>query len=196
MGSTTLSPAPPNGKPFVSMNAFQIAMWTMTGVATLFLASRFTVRVFTKGRLMVNDYFLVLALPVLFIGAALLQSALSLLYQYEDMMLRGYAINPAAASPRLTAAIEMLWIAIYSVKFCFLAQFKFYKPPYTYVSVHFTRYYWVTVGICVTSFVYALIQPIVNRYSTSADPMPMEMAVTALDIMTDLLGMCFSTPLN
>lgn len=137
-------------------------MWTLCGIATLFLASRFAVRMSTKGRLMVNDYFLVAAIPMLFAGSALLHSTLDGLYRYE------YAVSDAdhhtqlpKTTSCLTAAIEMLWISIYCVKFCFLAQFKFHKPPYAYISVHLTRYFWASIIICSAAFLFTIIHPIV-----------------------------------
>jgi hypothetical protein len=137
-------------------------MWTLSGIATLFLVSRLAIRLSAKGRLMANDYFLIVALPSLYAASSLMQSILSSLYWGEGV--HG-AFNASAASPsvaaRLTGAIEMLWITIYSVKFCFLAQFKFHKAPYAYVSVHLTRYYWASVGACGIGFLFTLAQPII-----------------------------------
>ncbi|KAL1591648.1 hypothetical protein SLS60_011646 [Paraconiothyrium brasiliense] len=61
--------------------------------------------------------------------------------------------------------MELIWIAIYCVKFCYLAQFKFYKPPYAYVVIALTRYYWTAVGLS------------------------WEIAITLIDIVTDVLVM-------
>lgn len=113
---------------------------------------------------MVNDYLLVVALPALYIGAGLLQSSLSVLYLYEGSVLpiyRAQMAQPTRAAPRLTSSIEMLWLVVYCVKFCFLAQFKFHKPPYAYVSIYLTRYYWASIGICSSALVFTLIQPII-----------------------------------
>ncbi|KAF2793285.1 hypothetical protein K505DRAFT_244729 [Melanomma pulvis-pyrius CBS 109.77] len=88
----------------------------------------------------------------------------------------------------------MLWIVIYCVKFCFLAQFKFHKPPYAYVSIYLTRYYWVSIGICTAGLLFTLIQPIVLcsnstkcRYFQPSSTMGWEISVTVIDIITDLL---------
>lgn len=113
---------------------------------------------------MVNDYFLVVAVPALFVGAGLLQSTLNSLYLHETSTSHAdqeTTIQSASAGPRLTAVIEMLWIVIYCVKFCFLAQFKFHKPPYAYVSIYLTRYYWVSIGICTAGLLFTLVQPII-----------------------------------
>ncbi|KAF2465613.1 uncharacterized protein BDR25DRAFT_239503 [Lindgomyces ingoldianus] len=87
----------------------------------------------------------------------------------------------------------MLWTTIYCVKFCFLAQFKFHKPPYAYVSKHLTRYYWSSIGICSAAVLVTLIQPIILcpnsdrcRYFRDASTVSLEMTVTALDIITDI----------
>jgi hypothetical protein len=109
---------------------------------------------------MVNDYLLVVALPALYIGAGLLQSSLSVLYLYEGSVLpidQAQMAQPTRAVSRLKASIEMLWLVVYCVKFCFLAQFKFHKPPYAYVSVYLTRYYWASIGICSAALVFTLI---------------------------------------
>jgi hypothetical protein len=165
---------------------------------------------------MVNDYLLVSALPVLYIGAGLLQSSLSALYLYESSVLpidRAQMTQPTRVVYRLTASIEMLWFVIYCVKFCFLAQFKFHKPPYAYISIYLTRYYWTSIGICSAALVFTMIQPIILcpntceirsnafvyrrvltftakcRYFQSSSTVAWETSVTVIDIVTDLLGM-------
>ncbi|KAF2655191.1 hypothetical protein K491DRAFT_434356 [Lophiostoma macrostomum CBS 122681] len=153
-----------DGHPLVFKRQFQISTWILCGIATLFLASRFAIRMHAKGRLMINDYFLVLALPTLYIGVGLLQSTVHVLYPLMDQRMSGAPYGKlvtSGTSRRFTAAIEMLWISIFSVKFCFLAQFKFHKPPYAYVSVHLTRYYWTVISLCTIGSLYAIIQPIV-----------------------------------
>ncbi|KAF2689898.1 hypothetical protein K458DRAFT_96349 [Lentithecium fluviatile CBS 122367] len=124
--------------------AFEITMWVLCGLAALFLASRFTIRLSAKWRLMVNDYFLIAALPMLLAASGLLHCTFGALSIFADAEL---SIPDTSATIRLTAAVELLWVTIYSVKICFLAQFKFFKPPYAYVNVHLTRYYWATVGL-------------------------------------------------
>jgi hypothetical protein len=109
---------------------------------------------------MANDYFLVVALPALYIGAGLLQSCFKVLLLYESSMWQADQ-EIRRAAPRLTASIEMLWITIYCVKFCFLAQFKFHKPPYAYVSIYLTRYYWASIGISAAALLFTLIQPLI-----------------------------------
>jgi hypothetical protein len=139
-------------------------MWTLCAVALLFLASRFAVRASTKGRLMGNDYFLVAAVPFLLAGCSLLQSVILQLSWIEDTIISqdGAALSQHTdASRRLVAAMVLIWIAIYCVKFCYLAQFKFYKPPYAYVVMALTRYYWIAIGLCSVGFLFTIVQPIV-----------------------------------
>lgn len=118
---------------------------------------------------MTNDYFLVAALPALYLGTGLLQSTVGTLYvsRTDLASARGYLAHPASAVPRLTAAIELLWLSIYCVKACFLAQFKFNEPPYAYVSTHLTRYYWALIGICTTAYLFTFVQPIILCPDTS-----------------------------
>lgn len=132
-------------------------MWTLCGVSTLFLASRFAVRMWKKGRLRKSDYCLIAALPFLFAGAGLLQSSLDQLYAHSPVTISKASGQLTSAGPRLTLAIEMLWVAIYSVKASFFAQFKFHKPPYAYVSPRLTRYYWVAISLCVSTFLFTVI---------------------------------------
>ncbi|KAH7135330.1 hypothetical protein B0J11DRAFT_502156 [Dendryphion nanum] len=169
-------------------------MWVSCSVATLFVASRFRIRMSTKGRLMINDYFLVAALPLLLTASGLIQSSFDVLYRVEtfDKVSITTTLTSKEAS-RLVAAIEFLWAAIYCVKFCFLAQFKFYKPPYAYVVIHLTRYYWTSIGICVAAFVFTIIQPIVIcfradncRHFDLSNTVSWEMAASSIDIVTDL----------
>lgn len=112
---------------------------------------------------MLNDYFLVLGLALLLIGGGLLHSTLGALYSHEAAAdaRKGTPHLGTSSAARFTGAIELLWICIYCVKFCFLAQFKFHKPPYAYISVHLTRYYWVAVGTSTVGFLFTVIQPIV-----------------------------------
>lgn len=138
-------------------------MWTLCAVALIFLASRFAVRASTKGKLMGNDYFLVVGVPILLAGFALLQSFVHQLYWIEEGLTDNDSTGlsqPMDASRRFVAATELIWIAIYCVKFCYLAQFKFYKPPYAYVVVALTRYYWAVISLCSVGFFFTIVQPI------------------------------------
>jgi hypothetical protein len=154
---------------FKTLTTSQIVIWALCVVATLFLASRIAVRMVKKGRLRQNDYFLLVALPCLYIGAGLLQSELDPLYLSRGIgnQMQGITVHPTGASSRLVGSIELLWVSIFCIKFCFLAQFKFYKPPYAYLSLHLTRHWWTAVGICVAAFVFTLATPIVLCSSSS-----------------------------
>ncbi|KAF2260533.1 hypothetical protein CC78DRAFT_584668 [Lojkania enalia] len=196
--STEYRMDPPSvNAPSISFRRFEISIWVFSSIAALFVASRFIIRIYTKGQLMVNDYFLILALPALFVAAGLLQTVLHDLYDEQAAgiwMDPNESPQPKILAPRLTASMEMLWLTIYCVKFCFLAQFKFHKPPYAYISPYFTRYYWVAIGTCGAAFLFTLIQPIVLcsnaehcRYFQSTNTGAWETTITAVDIATDLL---------
>lgn len=186
-------------------------MWALSVVATLFVLSRFAIRVSVKGRLVMKDYPLVLAVPVLFIALGLLQTILPAVLQMGDQFHgTDTAHSIDLSTSRLTAIIEMLWIVIYCVKFCFLAQFKLYRPPYAYVNVNLTRCYWVMMVVCFVAFVLTIVVPailcpnqgkysnaVLNlalilegncRYIEQSGNLPWEIAVSVLDIITDLLG--------
>lgn len=109
-----------------------------------------------------NDYFLVTAIPVLLASFGLLQSVIHQLCPTEESLTDDTTASapPTDTSRRIVAAIELAWIAIYCVKFCYLAQFKFYKPPYAYVDVALTRYYWAVIGFCSVGFLFTMVQPI------------------------------------
>lgn len=142
----------------------QITLWTLCGLSTLFLASRMAMRKRKKGGLRMSDYFLLMSLPSLFAGAALLHSTLDELYTYWPMGVRTSSQpidQSTAVTSRLTSAIELLWVTIYCVKASFFAQFKFHRPPYAYVSPSLTRYYWAATSICGCAFVVTLVIPIV-----------------------------------
>lgn len=111
-----------------------------------------------------NDYFLVAAVPFLLAGVSILQSVLPQLYNLERTLTDDINIESSARahfSRGLGAAIELMWITIYCVKFCYFAQFKFYKPPYAYVDQALTIYYWIAVGISSAGFLFAIVQPII-----------------------------------
>ncbi|OAL53848.1 hypothetical protein IQ07DRAFT_482360, partial [Pyrenochaeta sp. DS3sAY3a] len=83
--------------------------------------------------------------------------------------------------------------SIYSVKASFFAQFKFYKPPYSYVSPHLTRYYWTAICMCGLAFAFTLIVvtvlcPNANgcRYFALHNTIVWETVLTVLDIVIDL----------
>ncbi|KAF2749724.1 hypothetical protein M011DRAFT_475069 [Sporormia fimetaria CBS 119925] len=183
--------------PLVEKGSFEAVIWTGCAAATILFLSRVAVRMSSKGRLILNDYFLVLALPALYAGAGLLQTTLVELYLDEAITTASksaeIAPSPGTTS-RFTASMALLWISIFSVKFCFLAQFKFHKPPYAYISVRLTRYYWFCVGFCTLAFGFALAQPIILcpssarcQYFGFPKNFPMEIALTTIDILTGCL---------
>jgi hypothetical protein len=137
-------------------------MWTFCGLSCAFLASRLVIRLSRKEKLKKSDCLLLLALPSLFAGSALLHTALEMLYDHGDAETRAdrsHVQQHASAASRLTAAIELLWVAIYCVKGSFLLQFKFHKPPYSLVSANLTRYYWATISVCTAGLLYTLAVP-------------------------------------
>jgi len=122
---------------------------------------------------MMNDSFIISGILLLYIGAGLLQSSLSDLYSYyqhqqQDQISQG-ANRPQQLSATSLAVLEMLWSAIFSVKFAYLANFKFHKPPYKYVSGHLTRYYWFVGSFCGIGFVFTLIAQAVVVLCANSD---------------------------
>jgi hypothetical protein len=142
---------------------------------------------------MVSDYFLVPVIPILAVGFGLLQSVLGPLSSFKVESSSTQDFQPpehAGTTPRrFIVAVDFLWIVIYCVKFCFLTQFKFYKPPYAYVNVHLTRYYWAVIGICGVGFLGTVVaEPIALHYFNYHNHMSWEIAITVSDIVTDILG--------
>ena len=139
----------------------QVLIWTLCGLSTIFLVTRLLIRLSSKEPLKKSDYLLLLALPSLFCGSALLWSTLDALYDLSDTGSKAdqSRARGATATSRLTASIELLWIAIYCVKASFLLQFKFHKPPFSLVSANLTRHYWATSGTCIASFLCTLAVP-------------------------------------
>ncbi|KAF9741168.1 hypothetical protein PMIN01_00707 [Paraphaeosphaeria minitans] len=112
---------------------------------------------------------------------ALLQSAIHQLYWAEETLTETPTalLEPTDASRRLVAAIELIWIAIYCVKACYLSQFKLYKPP-----------------LCSVGFLFTIVQPIVLcatreqcRYIDGSNNRSWEVAITVVDIVTDVVVM-------
>ena len=140
----------------------QVLIWTFCSLSFAFVASRLVIRLSRKERLKRSDHLLLLALPSLFAGSALLHSTLDALYDYgatESPADRNHVRPDSTAAPRLTAAIELLWVTIYCVKASFLLEFKFHEPPYSLVSANLTRYYWATIGICTAAILCTLAAP-------------------------------------
>lgn len=102
-------------------------------------------------------------------------------------------------------------MSIYCVDFGFLAQFRYHKPPYAYISVNLTRHYWAAVGTSTVGLLFTTIQPVmlcrpgkngfITRenvatdlspekctYSRSSNSLSWEITATVLDIITDALG--------
>lgn len=137
--------------------------WTLCSLSTLLLVSRFGIRLWKTGKFHRSDYFLLLALPSLFVGAALLQTSLDTLYAPELESSKGdvaTSVQNASAAVCLTSAIELLWLCIYTIKASILAQFRFHKPPFAYVSIHLTRLYWAVVILSSLAFAFTLAVPI------------------------------------
>ncbi|KAJ8118778.1 hypothetical protein OPT61_g315 [Boeremia exigua] len=186
---------------FVKEETFKVLMWTFCGISSAFLASRLGIRLFRREKFKRSDGLLLLALPSLLAGSALLHSSLSALYNHSHAGSRAdheYVQQHEDAAPRLTAATELLWITIYSVKASFLLQFKFHKPPYSLVSVNLTRYYWTTVGMCTAAFICTLaVPPILCPSSSecqylegaSSNTRAWEISLVSIDIVTDIAVM-------
>jgi hypothetical protein len=51
-----------------------VTTWTLCTLSVIFLPSRFVVRFWKKGRLVLSEYFLIVALLSLFVGTGILQS--------------------------------------------------------------------------------------------------------------------------
>lgn len=143
------------------LTAGQVLIWTLCGLSTTFLVTRLSIRLSRKEPLKKSDCLLLLALPSLFSGSALLWSTLDALYNPGDAGSKADRSHArgATATSRLTASIELLWITIYCVKASFLLQFKFHKPPFSLVSADLTRHYWATLGTCIASFLCTLAVP-------------------------------------
>ncbi|KAF2830318.1 hypothetical protein CC86DRAFT_284478 [Ophiobolus disseminans] len=134
------------------------------------------------------------ALPSLFAGTALLHTGLEALYTIES---NGSFVDRSKGNSskdaQLISAIELLWISIYCVKASFLAQLRFHKLPFAYVSVHLTRLYWVVVGICGTGLTFTLAVPIALcptssqcHYIHAHNTIAWETALTVIDIILDV----------
>ena len=108
-----------------------------------------------------SEYFLIVALLSLFVGTGLLQSTRNDFYAQSSARTFGGIEQRTSVAPRLTASIELLWVAIYCVKASFLVQFKFHKPLYAYVSPRLTRHYWATIAVCGSAFLFTTVVPIV-----------------------------------
>lgn len=105
----------------------------------------------------VNDALVLFALPVIFVGAGLLQSNMEKLYPYQNLEAYVDAHEYEASASVFLAALEMFWITIYCVKFSYLSSFKFHKPLYAFVSPSLTRYYWFATFVCALIFVFTLV---------------------------------------
>lgn len=161
-----------------------------------------------KGKLRRSDYVLIAALPCLITSIALLHTLLNMLYTATESNIAPREDSSNAV--RLTCAIELLWISIYSVKASFLAQFKLHKPPFAYVSSHLTRVYWLAIALNSFGFILTMTIPVVLcpgackfnclmscaslisavrcQYINGRNTRSWETALTAIDIVTDISG--------
>jgi hypothetical protein len=90
-------------------------MWALCGLSSAFLATRLVIRLSRKAKTKRSDGLLLLALPSLFAGSALLFSTLDVLYDHgdaESRAHRSYVRQHAGAASCLNAAIELRWITI------------------------------------------------------------------------------------
>ncbi|KAF2108329.1 hypothetical protein BDV96DRAFT_587616 [Lophiotrema nucula] len=193
----------------VPRKTFEVLIWTFLGLSILATASRFAIRIKSRGRLVLDDYFLIPALLATCVTAPLLNKALPGIYVTEavgakgNISLNASDIEALAENMKWTFVYTCTsWTTIFCVKYSFLA---FFHGMITPVFIHLTRYFWFVVGYCIVTFVLCLVEPLAichswgkaSLHQCSNQPFALIMAIGLVVLLLDIIGdiMIISIPL-
>ena len=119
----------------MSLKHFQATMWTLLSIALLLATCRLAVRWKSKGRLYMDDVFLIFANVSLVIGSSVLQIELATIYLAEEFTTsRGFGeqlprrmnLQTLVQRYHLVQNLHgtLSWLTIFAVKFSFLFLFR------------------------------------------------------------------------
>lgn len=130
----------------------------MCGLALLTVAARIAMRFFTRRKLFLDDYFLIVAMPCVVVATSMLQWGADGLFLYKAVISDVPFVLDAADLNELTHVtivtnvfVDTSWTAIFCVKFSFLALFRVLIKN---VSTHLSRYFWCVVVITAVTWAF------------------------------------------
>ncbi|KAF4544400.1 Integral membrane protein [Lasiodiplodia theobromae] len=183
-----------------------VASWVMCGLALLTVAARIAMRFFTRRKLFLDDYFLLVAMPCVVVATSMLQWGADGLFLYKAVISDVPFVLDAADLNELTHVtivtnvfVDTSWTAIFCVKFSFLALFRVLIKN---VSTHLSRYFWCVVVITAVTWAFLVSEAFIlcSKFGwasfgcTGAGSRlytPLTAVVTVLDITTDVLVVTF-----
>lgn len=131
----------------------------------LSVASRIVIRVYSRSRLYLDDYFVIIAILSLCAGTGLVYAFCQSIFviqavkgdpsiiippdQYNDLA-QTYAI--------LESFLCIMWTSIFAVKLSFLALFRILIRR---VSKVITRYYWIVVTTTIVTWMFLVGEPFI-----------------------------------
>ncbi|KAF2746814.1 hypothetical protein M011DRAFT_477658 [Sporormia fimetaria CBS 119925] len=150
-----------NGR--ITMHDFQIALGVLFGLATFCLIGRLAIRLTSRRRLFLDDFFLIFAFVNVAAGTAILYKRIGMIYLEFAVLMH----DPIAAlmafqqmdnlfeqSKWQLAYLLFLWTGIFAVKWCYLA---FFYPLLRSMSRWLIRFYWFAVVFSVFCWLFLVI---------------------------------------
>lgn len=133
-----------------------MAIWVVCSLALITVGGRIAMRFFTRRKLFLDDYFLLMAMPCVVVATSVLQWGVEGLFIYKSLMSNEAIVldvddlNELVRVSKVTSIfVDMSWTAIFCVKFSFLALFHVLIKN---VSAHLSRYFWCVVAITVVTW--------------------------------------------
>ena len=132
-------------------------------LAVLSVIGRIMTRIYTRRRLDADDYFLIFGLLCLGAGTVLVHIFCQTIFFIQAIQIDTTLIFPPDRHEQLKKIYAVLvsflcviWTTIFAIKFSFLALFRLLirRLPKPII-----RYYWITVGITITTWMFFIAEP-------------------------------------
>lgn len=150
---------------FADRNTCQIVLGLFCGIAVFTIIVRFAIRIFTRSKLYLDDY-------ILLLGLACLVAATYLIYSFSRMIFLCNAIKlDPSISPTFSEMTQLsgslkiiysflatIWTTTFAVKLSFLV---FFKKLIERLSKQINIYYWIIVVFTVVSWMFVIAEPFI-----------------------------------
>ncbi|KAK3984616.1 hypothetical protein QBC44DRAFT_353531 [Cladorrhinum sp. PSN332] len=189
----------------IHLREFRIALFVLAGISICFFLARMFIRIRYHKRLLLDDFFLILAACSMCAGTGLIYHISYFLYmhtaasQIPELFPYLVANYKSLLGMHTTVfpLLALMWTTIYAVKACFLV---FMRPLVWHISKWVNRYYWFIVWFCVLCWGFVVAQPFITCpyfgeeaikcFAYNVDKgrsFALIILVTVLDIVTDLM---------
>ncbi len=135
------------------------------GIAVLSVIGRTITRIYTRRRLALDDYLILFATICLGASIGLVHVFLPSLFLGRALSTDPIVVIPPdflATLPKMISLtysfLCLIWTVIFAVKFSFLALFRLLIQR---LPMPIIRYFWITVGVTVASWIFVVVEPFV-----------------------------------